>query len=234
MKSPFTSAEDSLWTANLEVWAQNMMEMEPPFERREEEEHLSAKYFSAWAYRIQTHSLAQLRINSFWDAVFEWKMQFCLGRKLYLCKTAKGENVPRLSAPSWSKRSNRSRPFEVEEFVSYPVLTPAGSRWRKDRTNAVGQSCWFNFYLSPSILFNAEPITFDTSHEDAALLFSGSASMHYPSKASWAVTKSFLVLALIPTLSILPSNLRVALFILLCWPPALQILLHSPSRKARD
>jgi len=134
-------------------------------------------------------------------------MQFCLGKKLYLHKPAEEETAPWSWAPSWSKHSNQPRPSEVEEFVYYPILTPTGSRWQKDRTNAAGQSCWFNFCLSPSILCDAEPIPFDTSHEDAALLFSGSASLHYPSRASSAVAKSFLVLALIPTLSILPNNL---------------------------
>lgn len=83
-------------------------------------------------------------------------------------------------------------------------------------------------------MVDAEPITFDPPHEDAVLLMSGSASVHYPGRASSAMTKSFLVLALIPTLSILPDNLCVALFMLLRWPPATQALLHSLARKARD
>lgn len=32
------------------------------------------------------------------------------------------------------------------------------------------QSCWFNFYLSSSVLLDAEPVILDTSHEAAAAL----------------------------------------------------------------
>lgn len=70
--------------------------------------------------------------------------------------------------------------------------------------------------LAKATGLTSAPTAFETSHEDAAQLLPGSASVHYRSRASSIVFKSSLVLALIPALSILPNNLYVAPFILLC------------------
>lgn len=157
------------------------------------------------------------------------KNTICLGRKLDLHEPAEGDPVLQPLAPSWSKGTNPPQPSEVEEFASYPILTLAGAgkTGQMHLAKAVDliSVCLLQSWLILNLLLLIHPMK---------MLMSGSATVHYPGRASSAMTKSFLVLALIPTLSILPDNLCVALFILLRWPPATQALPHSLAGKARD
>lgn len=77
--------------------------------------------------------------------------------------------------------------------------------------------------LAKATGLTSAPTAFETSHEDAAQLLPGSASVHYRSRASSVVFKSSLVLALIPA----PFYLIISVLLRLSCSADLQLYRHS-------